>query len=537
MANFNYLDFIVIPNDTDTKLSIKDNTGVVVYTINPFKVESTIIQNNNIKINFYNTDSILIAFNSIFESKSAIVSLQSYINQLRNKIPDEIDKQTQLYIDHVVSLIPRGNTGSTGPAASYIGTSSTFITIPDVGSGVLLSTQPYLSYSNNQTLIVSHNENVFYGYINSYDMISGTLSMTVSSVADANIGLTFSYWQLNLSGEKGASIIGPTGNSGNDGINGINGIDGEKGLPGTASIYLGTSSTYITIPEAGGYITMTTQPYLSYSTNQTLIVSHNANSVYIDYDYWEDSEYAGIFYGEVDFYDPISGTLSLVVSAVADTQIGLTFSFWYINLSGTEGVSGASASTADLTFTYSTITTLYNDENIYIQTRGTASLFFTDNYSHSNFSIAGTNSDYVMKQGDTVINNNLVLGGAIYYDSYIQNRSNNYGWIELTSGTYSVIDSFSASYRTSKYLVSCDVQTGTASAMSCEIISVNSSEPTIAPLISVYGIVSTTSSQFVTFDIRRQFGNNSTVELIAYTDLMGCYLSTLRQYIIYPKGL
>jgi len=121
------------------------------------------------------------------------------------------------------------------------------------------------------------------------------------------------------------------------------------------------------------------------------------------------------------------------------------------------------------------------------------------------------------------------------YGAYIKNKNGEYGWTLLGIGTYSVIDTFSINFRSAKYFVSCDVQTGTASAMSAEIILANSSDNAILPVISVFGIVSTTGLQFITFDVRRKIADSTMVELIAYTDITNCYVSMIKQYVIYPN--
>lgn len=148
MANFNYLDFIKIPGPTDTKLSLKDKNNNIIWTISPFKIEFSIIQNNNIKIIFDNSDFIFIDFNNIAESKIAIKTLETNLEILRNKIPKEINKETKLYVNNLVnsSLIgptgPRGATGvgSTGNITFFESTISTIninedINLQTKGSG------------------------------------------------------------------------------------------------------------------------------------------------------------------------------------------------------------------------------------------------------------------------------------------------------------------------------------------------------------------------------------------------------------------
>ena len=101
MANFNYLDFFKIPSETDKKLFIKNINNEVVWSLTPFKILSSIIQNNNIRINFTNNDYILIDFNNVYESKIALANLQSAIDILRNKVPANIDKDVELYVKNL----------------------------------------------------------------------------------------------------------------------------------------------------------------------------------------------------------------------------------------------------------------------------------------------------------------------------------------------------------------------------------------------------------------------------------------------------
>ena len=105
MANFNYLDFIKTPTSTDRVLSIKDKNNVVVYTLNPFKVDNVLVQNNNIRVNFTNSDYVLIDFNNNAESRIAIKVLETNLEILRNKVPYNIDKQTELYVNQLIGSI------------------------------------------------------------------------------------------------------------------------------------------------------------------------------------------------------------------------------------------------------------------------------------------------------------------------------------------------------------------------------------------------------------------------------------------------
>ena len=303
---------------------------------------------------------------------------------------------------------------------------------------------------------------------------------------------------------------------------------GKKGTD--ALLYYATSSTTFQIPNVGDIVNIATSHNLGYTPGQTILVLNDLIDYYADSDYYEDGENPGLFYGIVDSYIPNSGTLSLV--CVNSQQPGLTYSFWYLNLSGAyPDLISSSASTGDITFTYSTISTLNSNENIIIATKGTASLILIDDNSHTNFEIAGTNS-WFLNQGDVFIHNNLILSGAEYYNPSIQNRNGDYGWTVLTTGTNSTVDIFTSNFKSAKYLASCEIQSGTYSVMTCEIIVSNSSNLSVTPVTSIYAITSTSGAQFVTFDVQRSIDNNF-IELIAYTNETNCVVSLFRQYIIY----
>ena len=190
MANFNYLDFIKIPNSGDTKLYIKNKNGGIVWTISPFKVKSTFIQNNNIKINFYNTDSVLIDFNSIYESEIAISTLETYLTELRTKIPTHIDKETQLYVDNAIL---HGATGPITPTGL-------------IWTGLWVSG---LSYSINDTV----------SYASASWFCFNPTASTISPDIDT------ADWAL-------LSSQGAQGNQGKQGITGPQGVTGPQGIRG-----------------------------------------------------------------------------------------------------------------------------------------------------------------------------------------------------------------------------------------------------------------------------------------------------------------
>ena len=646
MANFNYLDFFKIPNPNDKNLYIKDKSNNVVWTISTFKISAYFVQNNNIRINFNNTDFAIIDFNNIYESKIALKALKDVIENLNEVVPFNIEKDIKLYIDSLVlgtngatgstgsqgnqgDIGPQGNQGDIGPQGNQgdIGIQGNQ---GDIGPQGNQGNQGDIGPQGNQgdiglqgnsfTELFATNDAVI-NTPSSFTLLGGAFSstnvQTVESFDNSQgfylqsiipsiyndlqgiflgvYGHSYSYtieilqtsFITNPYGEYNLCYNGDILNSGtysdefrfslySDGIDifyEINGASiasttysndsyyfysypentlldsytfsdvlfyptGKKGL--NALGYYATSSTTFAIPDVGYVVNMTTQTYLGYTPGQTILVLNDLIDYYVDIDYYTDGIGPGQFYGIVDSYIPNTGVLTLI--CVNSQQPGLTYSYWYLNLSGAYPEGGA-ISTGDISFTHSTITTINNDENIYIQTKGIASFNAIDDQYRTNFEIAGTGpgasnvGNNFIHQGDIIVHNNLVIGGAQYLDPYIQNRSGEYGWTNIVAGTYSIIDSFSTNFRSVKYLVSVDDQDGSGSkSMTCEITLASSYNIAIDPVINVYAIASTTGLQFVTFDTRRNIGDSSIIELIAYTPTSTtCFVTLLRQYVIYPN--
>jgi len=135
-----------------------------------------------------------------------------------------------------------------------------------------------------------------------------------------------------FSGPTGAT--GPQGEQGIQGPTGATGTQGPTGPTGSADRYSGTSSTTFASPNKGDIVLLQTQPNLAYRPDQCVIVSSNVgygeDKYYIDFDY-------SYFYAIVDYYNKDTGYMNLVTES---TYLpGITYSSWYINLSGAKGAS------------------------------------------------------------------------------------------------------------------------------------------------------------------------------------------------------
>jgi hypothetical protein len=268
MANFNYLDFVKIPTATDRILSIKDKNNIIVYKLNPFMVDNVLVQNNNIRVNFTNSDYVLIDFNNNAESRIAIKTLEPNLEILRNKVPYNIDKQTELYVNQLIGSI---------------------------------------STVNDLTV---------FG-----DIIPGTNSVY-------NLGSSMYQWQGLFA----------------DNIN----FTGDILLNGTTSVlsyFSATSSTALQIPDVGENVTLSVPPKMSWIPMQNLLLYANLIDNYMVDDYVEGDSSA-YFIANVDSYDRVTGTLSVIVDysngfgiTISGTSSSIvpTYSLWYINITGKSG--------------------------------------------------------------------------------------------------------------------------------------------------------------------------------------------------------
>jgi hypothetical protein len=127
-------------------------------------------------------------------------------------------------------------------------------------------------------------------------------------------------------------VEGPQGEQGIQGIQGPQGIQGDKGDKGDqgdpgldGDKYATTSTSSLTIA-GSGTLTLTIGTGLSYSTNQTVLVSYDI---------------ANHMHAEVDTYNPSTGVM---VAQITDSDGSGTYASWEVNLSGAVGIAGPTGS-------------------------------------------------------------------------------------------------------------------------------------------------------------------------------------------------
>ena len=214
--SYSYDKFLRPLTESDVTIKILDNTNDIKYTIDPFVIISTSISNNILKITL-KSKSILIDFSSINEAKLGLIRIKEQIDTLTQKVPNQIDKQTENYIkDYIGStfnnvitdIIPSQdsvyNLGSSASQWKSLSGQTIYI------GGVPLST-------DGESLVVSS--------IN----LGTTVSPLVLSADNDGLLLNNSTF-IGITGATGPE--GPIGPQGTQGIQGNQGVDGPQGPQG-----------------------------------------------------------------------------------------------------------------------------------------------------------------------------------------------------------------------------------------------------------------------------------------------------------------
>jgi hypothetical protein len=90
--------------NTDKTIRIFDDRNYPVHTINPFSVIRVFVTNSNLNIALSGNRTIVLDFPNHDETKQSLAKLQSFIDELRKKSPDVIDKQTEVYVDKIIQV-------------------------------------------------------------------------------------------------------------------------------------------------------------------------------------------------------------------------------------------------------------------------------------------------------------------------------------------------------------------------------------------------------------------------------------------------
>lgn len=244
--------------DTDKTIRVFDDRNFPVHTINPFSVLRVFVTNSNLSISLSGNRSIVLDFSTHDETKEALGKFQSYVDILRQKAPDVIDKQTEKYIEKIVGI--SGLSNLNGLTAS----SQNILTNSDSNMGLSLQ-----SFGKTHSLSISwtgilpvergglNNTEFFEGelIISENDkIVSSGISVKDNEVSDTNIWTSkrvndefelFVYKEKPFGQVDGSNVnfilnFEPVANSEHVFLNGLlleEGIDSDYVLSGSSIIF------------------------------------------------------------------------------------------------------------------------------------------------------------------------------------------------------------------------------------------------------------------------------------------------------------
>jgi hypothetical protein len=244
--------------DTDKTIRVFDDRNFPVHTINPFSVLRVFVTNSNLSISLSGNRSIVLDFSTHDETKEALGKFQSYVDILRQKAPDVIDKQTEKYIEKIVGISGLSNLNGLTASSQNILTNSdsnlglslqsfgkthslsiSWTGILPVERGGLNNTQ----FSEDE-LIISKNDKI----------VSSGISVKDNEVSDTNIWTSkrvndefelFVYKEKPFGQVDGSNVnfilnFEPVANSEHVFLNGLlleEGIDSDYVLSGSSIIF------------------------------------------------------------------------------------------------------------------------------------------------------------------------------------------------------------------------------------------------------------------------------------------------------------
>ena len=258
---YNYNNFLRPISPTDRNIQVLDSNGTIRYTVNPFAILNTMVNNNVVKINLKNDKLIILDFYTPDQAKGAIDQLQKQIDALIQNVPNVIDKEIENFVEKYVNdvnfidpiggslringnILPRiNNTYNLGSSQSqwhslYVGPQSLFV------GGVTIS---------------SHNGSIL---INSL-----------------NLGSTGS--PARLSASSGTIYTQATFSSGDVVVKGVT-ISSHNGSILFNSLNLGSVASPMILNSVDGYMTTTATMSMGGAIVSGVTISGYNNSILID---------------------------------------------------------------------------------------------------------------------------------------------------------------------------------------------------------------------------------------------------------------
>ena len=88
--------------ETDKTIRVYDDRNLPIHTINPFSVLRVFVTNANLNIALSGNRTVVLDFDNNEETKEALSKFQSCVDQLRQKSPETIDKETEKYVEKII---------------------------------------------------------------------------------------------------------------------------------------------------------------------------------------------------------------------------------------------------------------------------------------------------------------------------------------------------------------------------------------------------------------------------------------------------
>ena len=306
---YNYNNFLRPISPTDRNIQVLDSNGTIRYTVNPFAILNTMVNNNVVKINLKNDKLIILDFYTPDQAKSAIDQLQKQIDALIQNVPNVIDKEIENFVEKYVkdvnfidpiggslringNILPQiNNTYNLGSSQSqwhslYVGPQSLFVggvTISSHNGSILINSLNLGSTGSPARLSASSGTIYTQATFSSGDVV--VKGVTISShngsilINSLNLGSTGS--PARLSASSGTIYTQATFSSGDVVVKGVT-ISSHNGSILINSLNLGSVASPMILNSVDGYMTTTATMSMGGAIVSGVTISGYNNSILID---------------------------------------------------------------------------------------------------------------------------------------------------------------------------------------------------------------------------------------------------------------
>ena len=258
---YNYNNFLRPISPTDRNIQVLDSNGTIRYTVNPFAILNTMVNNNVVKINLKNDKLIILDFYTPDQAKGAIDQLQKQIDALIQNVPNVIDKEIENFVEKYVKDV-------------------NFI---DPIGGSLRINGNILPQINNTYNLGSSQSQWHSLYVGPQSLFVG--GVTISShngsilINSLNLGSTGS--PARLSASSGTIYTQATFSSGDVVVKGVT-ISSHNGSILFNSLNLGSVASPMILNSVDGYMTTTATMSMGGAIVSGVTISGYNNSILID---------------------------------------------------------------------------------------------------------------------------------------------------------------------------------------------------------------------------------------------------------------